>query len=305
MYLNRFRYKKIKEIYLKFLESQEIYSEPFRDKNNQFKNFYFPISKNIYKDFIKNKKTKIIGLTGGQGSGKSTISKILKIILKGGFNLNVTIFSIDDFYKTFKERKIMSLKVSPLFKTRGVPGTHDTTLLLKTLKKLKSTKFKKILIPKFDKSIDDRVAKKKWQCVKHKPDIVIFEGWCVGASAQKNKDLIKPINSLEKKKDVKKTWRRKVNHELKKKYRQIFNLIDTNIFLKVPSFQYVYKWRLLQEKKLRLHSNGKKIMSDEQVKEFIMYYERITRHMLKNFSKKAKYVISIDKGHRLKSIKIK
>ena len=64
----------------------------------------------INKNFLINKKTKIIGLTGGQGTGKSTISNILKIILQEGFNLNTVIFSIDDFYKTLKERKIMSKK---------------------------------------------------------------------------------------------------------------------------------------------------------------------------------------------------
>ena len=98
-------------------------------------------------------------MTGGQGSGKSTISNILKIILKTGFNLNTTIFSIDDFYKTIKKEK-MSKRVSPLFLTRGVPGTHDTKLLYNVLKKLKNHKFKKLLVPKFDKSNDDRFPKK-------------------------------------------------------------------------------------------------------------------------------------------------
>ena len=75
------------------------------------------------------------------------------------------------------------------------------------------------------------------------------------------------------------------------------------IFLKIPSFEYVYEWRLLQEKKLRVTSKGKKTMTDKQVKNFIMFYERITRHMLKNFSKKAKFIINIDSSHRLKSLK--
>ena len=120
--------------YLKFLKSQEVLSEPFRDKIGQLNNFYFPLSNRIYEYFQSDKKTKIIGLTGGQGSGKSTISKILKILLKNIFNLETVIFSIDDFYKTLKQRKKMSLKISPLFLTRGVPGTHDTKLLLNVLK---------------------------------------------------------------------------------------------------------------------------------------------------------------------------
>ena len=258
----------------------------------------------IYREYLKDKKTKVIGLTGGQGSGKSTISKILKIILKEGFNLNTVIFSIDDFYKTRKEREKISKKKGSLFLTRGVPGTHDTKILLDCIYSLKSSKFKKIIIPKFDKSTDDRHSKKEWVKVNKKPNIVIFEGWCVGVSSQKNNDLIKPINKLEREKDKNKIWRKQVNMELKNNYKKIFNTIDKLIFLKVPSFKYVFKWRLLQERKLRATSEGKKTMSDQQINNFIMYYERLTKHMLKTLPKKAHAVINIDKLHRLKSIKL-
>ena len=296
-------YQKIKKKYLKFLSSQEVMSEPFRDKLDQLKKFYLPISGMIKEEYIKEKKTKVIGLSGGQGTGKSTISNILKIILKDVYNLDTVIFSIDDFYKTLQERKKMSKKISNLFLTRGVPGTHDTKMLLQCIKNLKNDKFKKINIPKFDKSIDDRLHQKKWLKVKKKPNIVIFEGWCVGVSAQKNKDLKSPINKLEKLKDNKKVWRKKVNLELKKDYKKIFNLIDKLIFLKVPSFKYVFKWRLLQEKKLRITGKGNKIMTDKQIGNFIMYYERLTKHMLKTLPKKADTVISIDEKHRLKTIR--
>ena len=303
MQLSKPSYQKVKNKYLKFIKSQEVLSEPFRDKISQLNNFYLPISKMIYKKYLKTKKTQVIGLTGGQGTGKSTISKILKILLKEGFNLETVIFSIDDFYKTLKERKIMSKNISPLFITRGVPGTHDTKMLFSCIKALKNSKFKKILIPKFDKAIDDRTSKKNWLRVNKKPNIVIFEGWCVGAQPQKKKDLLVSINDLEKHKDKKKIWRIRVNEELKNDYKKIFKLIDKIIFLKAPSFKYVFKWRLLQEKKLRITSNGKKTMSDNQIKNFIMFYERLTKHMLKILIHKADSVIKIDSGHRLKSIK--
>tara|TARA_Y100000591_G_scaffold273391_1_gene249276 strand:- start:1380 stop:2297 length:918 start_codon:yes stop_codon:yes gene_type:complete len=296
-------YQRIEKKYLSFLKSQEILSEPFRNKVSQLNNFFLPISQRIYKKFIRSKKTIIIGLTGGQGSGKSTISNILKIILKEGFNLKTVIFSIDDFYKTYKDRKKMSYKINPLFLTRGVPGTHDAKLLINCLKKFKKKKFKKLLVPKFDKSIDDRLKKKKWQKVLTKPHVVIFEGWCVGATPQKNKDLLVPINILEKEKDKKRIWRNWVNKELKREYKKIFGMIDTYIFLKVPSFKYVYKWRLLQEKKLKKISRGKKIMNNSKIKNFVMFYERLTKHMLKNFDKKAQIIIKLDKKHRLNSIK--
>ncbi len=296
-------YEKIKKKYLKFIKSQEVMSEPFRDKIGQLNKFYLPISKMINDEYLKNKKTKIIGLTGGQGSGKSTISRILKILLKEGFNLETVIFSIDDFYKTLKERKLMSKNTSPLFLTRGVPGTHDVRMLHNCIRNLKKNKFKKIMIPKFDKSIDDRKPKNKWLKVNKKPNIVIFEGWCVGVTPQKKKDLITPINKLEKEKDKNIIWRSRVNKELAKNYQKLFYLIDKLIFLKVPSFKYVFKWRLLQEKKLRLTSKGKKTMTNKEISNFIMFYERLTKHMLRVLKNKSDTVVTIDKKHRLKSIK--
>ena len=298
-----FNNQKVKKKYLKFLSSQEVLTEPFRDKLGQLNNFYLPLSKMIKEEYIKKKKTQVIGLTGGQGTGKSTISNILKIILKETYNLETVIFSIDDFYKTSKERKKMSKKISNLFLTRGVPGTHDTKMLFQCIKNLKTNKFKKMKIPKFDKSIDDRLKKNKWLRVQKKPNIVIFEGWCIGATAQKEKDLNSPINKLEKYEDNKKIWRQKVNLELKKNYMKIFNLIDKLIFLKIPNFKYVFKWRLLQEKKLRITGKGNKTMNNNEIKNFIMYYERITKYMLKTLPKKADAVISIDESHRLKSIR--
>ena len=265
-------FSKIKKKYLNFLRKQEVLGQPFYDKLGQLKNFYIPICNSIYIKFTKNKKkTIIVGLSGGQGSGKTTITQILKIIIGIKYNLDVISFSIDDYYKTQKERLEMSKKISKLFRTRGVPGTHDTSLLFKHLKTLKKDFSKPILIPTFDKSTDERNKKNKWKKIKKKPDVVIFEGWCVGAKPQKLKNLKKPLNVLENKEDKNLTWRKKVNNELRLKYKKIFNKIDFLIYLKVPSFNSVIKWRLLQEKKLKKKSKGKKIMSNMQVKKFVMY----------------------------------
>ena len=303
MFQKKLSYQKIRKKYLRFLKSQEVLSEPFRDKLGQLDDFFLPISKKIYKIFLKNRKTKIIGLTGGQGSGKSTISNILKIILKDGFNLNTVVFSIDDFYKTLKERRKMSKKISPLFLTRGVPGTHDTKLLFDSLKKFKNLKFNNFSIPRFDKSSDERHAKNKWQKIKKKPHLIIFEGWCVGARHQKNDDLEKSMNQIERKNDADFSWRKNVNYQLKYKYKKIFKKIDKLIYLKAPSFKDIFKWRLLQEQKMKLTSKSKKIMSKSQVKEFIMFYERITRHMMKDYSKISDLTIFLDKNHRSTKMK--
>ena len=56
-------YKKIREKYLKFLKSQEVLTEPFRNKMSQLDNFFLPISHSIYKIFKNRNRTIIVGLT--------------------------------------------------------------------------------------------------------------------------------------------------------------------------------------------------------------------------------------------------
>lgn len=297
-------FKKIKKTYLNFLKKQEVLGAPFYDKLGQLNSFYMPVCDLIYKDYISNKKKSlVVGLSGAQGSGKTTITQILRLILKNKFNLNIISFSIDDFYKTLLQRKKMSKNIHRLFMTRGVPGTHDLKLLNSTFQNLLKKKFKSFYIPNFDKSKDDRKPKKRWNKIKKKPDIIIFEGWCVGAKHQTANKLKRPINLLEKVSDKKLIWRKKVNNELKNQYKKIFRVINKLIFLEVPSFKYVYKWRLLQEKKLQLASKSSKTMNIIKIKNFVMHYERTTKQMLKDLKNRASVVIKLDKKHRLSSIK--
>ena len=291
-----------KRDYIKYLKKQEVSGKPIVDKIGKLNKFYLPLSEWIYSVYSKDFETKIIGLSGGQGAGKSTITGILKLILKKKYNLNLCVFSIDDFYKTKNDRLIMSKKKHPLFITRGVPGTHDITLLNNTIRKLKEKKFKTVLIPKFDKSKDDRLSKGKWQKIKIKPDIIIFEGWCVGTTHQNNIELKRPLNWIEKKYDENLKWRKMVNNLIKKRYKTLFNKIDKLVYLRVPNFNYIIKWRWLQEQKMKLTTKSKKTMSKTQIKEFIMFYERLTKHMMKNYSKISDLTIFLDKNHRSKKM---
>ena len=136
-------------------------------------------------------------------------------ILKKFFKREIHVTSIDDFYKTLKDRKKMSKKIHYLFQTRGVPGTHDTNLIKNFFNLIIKKKFKKFKSPKFDKSTDDRVNKKYWKTVRKRPEIVILEGWCVGAKPQKNFLIKKPFNILEKKEDKNFFWRKYLNDRLK------------------------------------------------------------------------------------------
>ncbi len=293
----------IKSDYLKFLKKQEVAGKPIVDKIGKLNKFYLPLSEWLYSVYKKDNKIKIIGLSGGQGAGKSTITGILKFILKRKYGLNLCVFSIDDFYKTKAERKKMSKKVHPLFLTRGVPGTHDLNLINRTIKQLKKQRFKTVLIPKFDKSIDDRSKKNKWQKIKKPPHLIIFEGWCVGARHQKNTELKKPLNLIERKHDGDLIWRKTVNNSLKNHYKKLFNKIDRLVYLKAPNFNNIFKWRLLQEQKMKLTSKNKKTMSKSQIREFIMFYERITRNMMRNFSRISDLTVFLDGSHRSKKMK--
>jgi D-glycerate 3-kinase len=117
--------------------------------------------------------------------GKTTISSIIKIILEKYFKLKVFKISIDDFYKTRKERLNLSKKVHPMLATRGVPGTHDVQMMLDFFKKAKSKNFKKIDLPNFNKAVDDRFPKKYWYKIKEKPDVIIFEGVVCGGKSRR------------------------------------------------------------------------------------------------------------------------
>jgi len=243
--------EKVKKDYLKFLKKENIKNTSMLRYIKSLKKIYVPIAFWINKKFEDKGTTLFLGLSASQGSGKTTVSKILSIILRKFFKRSVCILSIDDFYKTLDARIILAEKKHPLFKTRGVPGTHDINLIKNFFVNVKKKNFKKIDLPRFNKAIDDRIKKSKWYKIRKKPEIIILEGWCVGARAESNFSLKKPINILEKFEDKKIVWRRFINEKLKKEYKKVFSMIDHYIFMKAPNFKIVFKWRLLQEKKLQ------------------------------------------------------
>ena len=298
---------KVKKDCFKFISSQEIKTDKFKNKERMIKSFLIPISFWISNKTDKN-KTLIIGLAGGQGSGKTTISSILSLILKKYFKLNVFKISIDDFYKTRNVRKLLSKRKHPLLMTRGVPGTHDVDLMLSLFKKVKAKNFKSFRVPKFNKAIDDRYSKSLWYKLKLKPDVMIFEGWCVGAKPQKNNLLKKPINSLERAYDQKKNWRLHVNNQLKTKYKTLFNQLDGLLYLKPKNFNLLKIWRLKQEKKLLLQTKNKKnlkIMNSNEIINFMQTYQRITQQMFKDVPKYCSIILNLNSKHQINKIKFR
>jgi len=147
-------FNKVKKDCFKFIKSQETPTEKFSNKNGMLKTFLIPMCFWIAKK-VNNKKPYFVGLAGGQGTGKTTISSIVKIILEKYFKLKVFKISIDDFYKTRKEREALSKKVHPMLMTRGVPGTHDVQMMLNFFKKANQDhKIKTIIKPALE-SLED------------------------------------------------------------------------------------------------------------------------------------------------------
>jgi D-glycerate 3-kinase len=300
-------FNKVKKDCLKFIKSQETKKEKFKNKERMLKSFLVPICFWIANK-TKNKKPFFVGLAGGQGTGKTTTSSIIKIILEKYFKLNVFKISIDDFYKTRKERILLSKKIHPMLLTRGVPGTHDINMMLNFFKKVKNKKFKSFQLPNFNKAIDDRFAKKYWYNIKKKPDVIIFEGWCVGAKHEKKSSLNKAINSMERIKDPKKVWRKYVNHQLKQKYKDLYSQLNCLIYLKAKNFSLLQKWRLKQENKLWLKSkktSKHKIMNKDDVISFMQTYQRITENMFKKMTNYASILVNLGSDHQINSVKYK
>ena len=86
---------KVKNDYLKFLSKEKIFDKSKTDKIKSLKKTYIPMSFWIENKYKKKKKTLFLGFSGGQGSGKTTVVKILKIILRKFFKRKIYVSSID------------------------------------------------------------------------------------------------------------------------------------------------------------------------------------------------------------------
>lgn len=263
-------------------------------------NWYTPLAEQILSHHKGAGKPIIVAINGCQGSGKSTLTEYLKGYLESKHGLQVANLSLDDFYYSQSERSSLSEKIHPLFKTRGVPGTHDIKLARKVIEQLMSGN-EKTKIPRFDKSTDNPYPINNWPELMAPVDIVIFEGWCLGAEHQITSMLQKPVNSLESEQDPLGVWRQYVNQQLKSIYEPLYSDIDYWIMLKAPSFENVYTWRLEQEQKLAELStgSGKGIMSEQQIASFIQYYQRLTEHMLNTLPRKSDVVFELNSQRQI------
>jgi D-glycerate 3-kinase len=247
------------------------------------------------------RRPRVLGLCGAQGSGKSTLSLALCERLRAR-GLASASLSLDDLYLAPESRAILARTIHPLLAIRGVPGTHDVALGEQVLDDLIGGR--PTLLPRFDKADDRPLGRDHWQPVPAPVDVVIFEGWCVGARAQAASDLVAPINDLERERDPAGVWREYVNQALAGPYARLFGRIDRLVLLAAPGFEVVHRWRAEQEHALvrDLEATGRTgthCLSDEQVAAFIQHFERLTRHTLAEMPARADLTLFIDERRSL------
>lgn len=260
-----------------------------------------PLAHEIASHHAARQHTLVVGINGAQGTGKSTLAKALALMLENKLNLTTTVLSLDDFYLSREARLHLGRAQHPLLVTRGVPGTHDITLALATLQRLRSTR-DDVALPGFDKARDDCIAEADRLYTRAPRDVIILEGWCVGVQPQSAAALADPVNILESAEDRDGRWRSFVNERLGADYQELFACIDYLVMLKAPSFDCVLEWRSLQETKLaaRNHS-GTRIMTPDAIMRFIQHYERLTRHAIATLPAQADVVLQLDANHRIRS----
>jgi D-glycerate 3-kinase len=243
----------------------------------------------------------LVGVSGCQGSGKSTMAEYLRLVWKWRYGLNAVVLSLDDFYLTRTGRLQLAAEIHPLLVTRGVPGTHDIILAQNTLDRLlDSNRQDAVAIPRFDKATDDREPLSNWDQIHTQADIVLIEGWCLGVGPQAEADLIPAINVLEAEEDQDGSWRRYVNDIIASDYVPLYDRIDQWVVLQAPSFECVYRWRLEQEDKLRVNSDpDDRVMSAEEIGRFIQHFQRLTEHGLRTLPQRAGWLFELDQERRI------
>ena len=241
----------------------------------------------------KSTRTGVVGLGGGQGAGKSTLSRFI-VEACSAVDLRCAVLSLDDYYLSRSEREELAARVHPLFVTRGPPGTHDVELCAEQLGALRLPG--EVRIPVFDKGRDDRNGER---ALRGPFDLVLLEGWCVGARPQGAAALAEPVNALESERDPDGLWRRHVDAQLAGPYAALFAALEALVFLRVPSLAAVRRWRLQQEGE---RPPGRRL-SAAQVDRFVQHYERVTLAMLEDLPGRADVLVELDESHGVSGVR--
>ncbi|KAL0939954.1 d-glycerate 3-kinase [Colletotrichum truncatum] len=268
----------------------------------------------------------ILGLSGLQGSGKSTWAEALTQTLNTKHGINTRTLSLDDLYHDHDQ--LVALRDSNpgngLLRTRGQPGTHDEELARRFFDDISQPSkgnSESIKWPAFDKSLfsgeGGRVPVSQWDNVPRNPplEVLIFEGWCLGFQPlspeeveQKWNNAKAGSNSTSSEEDQLSTTTL-ASHDLEhlllinknlERYCKTFMgpwRFDAFLHLSTDRLVNVYHWRLDQERALREKKGAG--MTDAQVIRFVqgympayeLYLDRLTQESF--FSQEGKVHVRI------------
>ncbi|MFH7245694.1 MAG: glycerate kinase [Spirulina sp.] len=233
---------------------------------------WLPLAQNLKQSHDRLSRPLIQGILGGQGTGKTTLSLILSHILTA-MGYSTLGFSIDDLYKTYADRQCLR-QVDPRLRWRGPPGTHDVELGVTMLDQLRQAQpGEAVAVPRFDKSLHggegDRVAPEWVKDV----DIVLFEGWFLGARPlpleQLEHHLASPPDPIRTEAD--RQFARDMNHQLIQ-YLPLWDRLDRLMILYPQDYRISKVWR--QQAEQHMKAQGKSGMDDAQIEAFVEYFWR-------------------------------
>jgi len=214
----------------------------------------------------------IQGILGGQGTGKTTLSKMLQLILRQLGQETVPL-SIDDLYLTYAERQAL-LKADERLIWRGPPGTHDVALGLETLAAMRSAAGETVSVPQFDKSLFEGQGDRTSPQIGSAPTIVLFEGWFVGAQplsadvfsqdAFRQGNLPHPIVT-----EADRQFAQDCNERLAQ-YVPLWRFLDSLMVLCPRDYRLSQQWRQSAEHKMK--AAGKAGLSDDEIAGFVTYF---------------------------------
>lgn len=251
--------------------------------------------KNLTRPFIQ-------GILGGQGTGKTTLSQIVCLLLRY-LGYKAISISIDDFYKTYAERQKLKAQ-DPRLVRRGPPGTHDVNLALNVFNELLQAKPKElILIPRFNKSLHygegDRMISPERV---HDVDIVLFEGWFVGVRPVDKKIFNQSLSrEVAEVITLKYLQFARDNRRRLKEYLPLWKKLDSLMILYPKDYRWSINWRT--EAEHQMLASEKHGMSDQDITEFVYYFWRSLHPELyiKPLIQEPRFVdlvIEIDHNHR-------
>ena len=228
-------------------------------------------------------ETLICGLSGAQGAGKSTLAEKLAARLSQD-GLTCLTLALDDFYLSKAARLALAKDVHPLCATRGVPGTHDVARLKDTLAALKTGA--PVHLPRFDKTSDDVAADE--DVMRSVPDIIVLEGWCVGAEATMLAAI--PETEWEKDNDPEALWKG-WSHQAAQDYEPVWAACDMLVQLRQSDFDEVIDARWLQEQGNAARSGRWQFKDRAAVAAFCAHYESWTKALWRDLPARADIVI--------------